>query len=67
MSKNHVKLLTLETELKEIHSTFTHTAIVDGEIEMYFSDGHPMVACEFLPESRTRVLLERIEELLLDE
>lgn len=65
---NAWKITVLQRELKELHPTMTHVNLdEDGYIDMYFFDGHPMCASEFVYGSKTREILEELEELLLDE
>lgn len=62
-----VEINYLKAKLKAIHPTLTDASIVDGEIEIRFSDSpHPMVATGFVWGSETRNLLEQLEDELLE-
>ena len=62
------KIQTIENSLREIHPTFTKALIVDGQIEIYFSEiNYPSIASGFVYGSETRNLLEELEEILLEQ
>jgi len=57
----------LKEKLRLLHPTMIDVVLVDGEVEMQFSDGHPMITSEFVWGSETRNVLMEIENLLLDQ
>lgn len=62
------KIETLKARLLEIHPTFLDVYLPEeDDLEMHFSDGDYMQACEFTYGSETRDILEELADLLGEE